>query len=198
MRQRTAKQWKNAALTLIVAAAVVACREERGPAPYGAAGALDTSVTDTDRVEAALRDAQMVHLVENLSLWTIERAELAAQRADAPAVRELATAIARDQRPIRDRARELARTLEIAPGTATLDPQISTAYVTALDRLRAEASPNVARTYLEQTVELHTMALGAMRDATSYAYRPDVQALVTETARTLEAHLAQARALKEE
>jgi len=195
MRERATRVWSAA---LVVILATICCRGEREPATVGAAGAIDTVVTDTDRVEGALADAQMVHLLENLSLWTIERAELAAQRADVPAVRELATAIARDQRPILDRARALARTLEIAPGTATLDPQISTAYVTALDRLRSEAAANVAHLYVEQTVELHTMALGAMRDATSYAYRPEVKALIAETARTLETHLSQARALEEE
>lgn len=163
------------------------------------AGGLAACVPQTPPITAAsssdaaplARDAY-VGMAAAGDLFEIQSAQIALQRAEAPAVRDFAQMMVADHGNTTRQLAAAAQRVAIGP----LAPALLPAQARMLDRLRAAGSGAAfERVYLDQQVEAHRIALALHSNYAANGDTPELRTVAAAAVPVVQAHLDRVRQL---
>lgn len=117
-----------------------------------------------------LDDATIVAIFDAANTYDIETSQLALEKSQSKAVRDLAQQFLHDHTAVRQQGRDLARKLGVTP-TPPEEFELATAHARAMKALRGKSGAEFDRTYLAHEVAFHQAVL----DAVAGTLLPEIQ-----------------------
>jgi len=143
-----------------------------------------------------LDDATIVAIFDQANTADIETGELAVRLAAAREVRDLGSSFAAAHTQVRQRGRDLAARLRVAPASPA-DDAMARAHAEAMEVLRGKRGAEFDRAFLAHEIAYHQAVIEAITGTLLPAVRhPELRALVEAVLPAFDSHLAAARELR--
>jgi putative membrane protein len=145
---------------------------------------------------APLDDATIVAIFDAANSYDVETGQLALQKSQTKAVRDLAQQFVQDHKAVRQQGRDLAAKLSVTP-TPPKESDLATAHAKAMADLKTKSGAAFDRAYADHEVWFHQAVL----DAVSKTLLPAIQnaelkAFVEKVGPAFQGHLEAAKQLQ--
>jgi putative membrane protein len=143
--------------------------------------------------EAALEPGDQFFLrqASKGGLLEVRLAELAAERAVAPAIQDMATKLLEDHRRANERLKAFAARQQLALPTELGKHQVD------VDRLAQLSGPDFGKAYLKEMIEHHEQAVATFQRQAEEGADPHIRAWAAELVTTLREHLRMVQGIAE-
>ncbi len=167
----------------------------RASADSAAAAAADTAVP---AAAPALNDAQIAHIAVTANAIDSSAGAYAAGRARSAAVRDFARTMVRDHGAVNKQAVALATKLGVTPEEHDVSRQLQDGAQQARTALEGQSGAAFDRAYMDREIAYHQSVIDALRQTLiPGAQNAELKQLLTSVAPNFDAHLAQARTVRQ-
>jgi putative membrane protein len=193
-----------------IASTVAACTVLGACAKKGDVAVSDTTaapaMTDTTASAGAVSspksdwtDAQILAFTSVANAGEIQEAQIAKSKAINPAVKKFAVLMIADHTKMQAEGKALAAKLAITPDTSKSDVTDlqKSAQKDIKDLTDKKAGKDWDEDYMEKQVDTHQKVLDKLNDASQSAKSPDLKNALNESIATVQGHLTQAKAIKD-
>jgi putative membrane protein len=144
----------------------------------------------------ALDDPTIVAIFDAANTYDIETGQLALQKSQTKAVRDLAQQFINDHKAVRQQGRDLAKKLSVTP-TPPKQSDLATDHAKAMKELHAKSGSAFDRAYADHEVKYHQAVLDAVKSTLLPAIQnAELKAFVEKVGPAFQGHLEAAQQLQ--
>lgn len=146
----------------------------------------------------ALDDPTIVAIFDAANTYDVETSELALQRSNTKAVRDLAQQFVNDHKAVRQQGRDLAKKLSVTP-TPPKDFALAAEHAKAMKELRTKSGSEFDKAYAAHEVAFHQAVLDAVTGTLLPAIKnPELKSFVEKVGPAFQGHLEAAKQLEKQ
>jgi putative membrane protein len=145
---------------------------------------------------ATLSDANVLAMLDTISIGEVNAAQLAQQKASSEKVRTFASRMLNEHTTMMQDTRQLAQRIHVQPETPALASTTRDTHQKTMDELRTLSGREFDHAYLKYQIKMHEQAIDLVQDTAGSVDNSVLRQHLIKARPDLESHLSTARALE--
>lgn len=151
----------------------------------------------TPTTDAAWTDANVVDVLTVANQGEVDYSQIGVDKATNPAVKQFAQQMVKDHGAMVDAVKGLATKLNLMPAANDKANDLKEENTKDINDLNAKTGKDFDKEFMEEQVDMHQETLDLLNDLDGRTTNPDLKAAIAEAKPKVQAHLDQAKAVKD-
>ena len=156
-----------------------------------------TATTPTTDPNSGWTDANVVDVITVANQGEVDYSQIGVDKATNPAVKQYAQLMVKDHGTMLDGVKALASRLNVVPASNDKANSLKEENTKDINDLNAKTGKDFDKEFMEEQVDMHQETLDLLGDLDGRTTNADLKAAIAEAKPKVQAHLDQAKALKD-